>query len=212
MSHIKHLLTDRDDPEEVRLYTELRDKYYQFLRYKMDKIRPDVPDDVKYDDTYRYRYSDIVDDAQCTPKPNTTMKHRKLALKFHPDKCDEPDASHLFNTVWNADDELIQRLTSAENPIEIVREFLSEAKENIDDELDQWLRSYPYNYHYFPQMFIPEDEYRKKREEAERYRLLQEEKAELRRAQKELREMEELLRADKLRASDARFEALFRNI
>lgn len=213
MSHIKHLLTDPEDPEEVRLYEDLRDKYYQFLKYKMNKIQPELPEDVRFDDTYKYRYSDVdmEDIVTVTPKPKNEAERRKLAFKFHPDKCKEPDASELFGAVWNADAELLQQLKTSENHTETVRIFIEkqDSKQDsvtIDEELDKWVHSYSYNYHYFPHLFIQKDDYIKKKEEMEKYRLLQEERDELKRARMELRELAEILKEDKERSLRTRFK------
>jgi citrate synthase len=208
MSHIKHLLTDPEDPDEVRLFAELKNKYYEFIKYKMEKVTPEFPGGIKYDDTWRYRYPDATGtDDPDKKEPVDSKERRKLALRFHPDKCGEEDAHQLFSMIWEADDQTMQRISEADDPLTEARKALHENTENIDEELDRMLRSYPYNYHYFPTMFIPIDEYERKRQEAEKYRWLKEEQDEMRDAEKQLRELNAILKADKDRASEASFMA-----
>lgn len=208
MLPIKQLLTDRTDEKEVELYNALREKYHDFVKYKMEKVAPEFPGGMRFDDTWRYRYSEDGNIESDDKTPIDSKERRKLALKFHPDKCKEEDAKTLFNMVWNADEDVIKRISESATPIEEARKALEEKTEdNIEDDLDRMLRSYAFNYHYFPNTFIPEEEYERKKHEAEKYRLLKEAQEEMRDAERKLRELNDILRKDKERAADAEFRA-----
>jgi hypothetical protein len=208
MSHLKQLLTDNSDPEEVRLYRELLKSHHEFLKYKMEKIRSIFPGGVRHDDTWRYAYPDVKESID-TPKPNGGKERRKLALRFHPDKCEEPDAQALFSFAWEADDDVVARVLEAEDPLTMLRSEISATQPAPqEEEIDTWMKGYPYNWFYHRDQFIPEEEYNRKRAEAERLCRLRVEQEELRQANAELRRMQDELRRDKEERSKAMFENL----
>ena len=185
MAHLKKLFTDPSDPEEERLYKNLLESYHAFLGYKMTKIKSAFPEGLRYDDTWRFRYAysfPIDEEASSRPdaeekevvKQPTTTSRRKLALLFHPDKCQETDARQLFEFVWEAGEEMISQITKSKDPIKTIREILSVEKNKKNEqnvitltekevEIDTWTNGYPYMWFCNKETFVTEEEYLRKK-------------------------------------------------
>jgi hypothetical protein len=169
MSQLKQLHTDHDDPVEAKLYSELLNAHHAFLKYKIKKIAAVFPTNVRYDDTWRFKY-DPIDDIP-SKKKVSTRDRKKLALRFHPDKCKEKDAERLFSFVWDSDDAVVDRILMSDDPVKELRSTMETSSVSEKErDINNWVNGHPYNWFYSRCMYVTDQEYMEKKEEAEKFR------------------------------------------